>query len=191
MNATHLIQKSRLQKENLKQYRVDSTLIKNNIQSSNNILPKLQQNIHQHTSDEIKIMLEQQKQMLNQYNKIKYFNQNLQQKLKSLQNQTYGFQSIDKDSNENKLVFRQKIENVQLKIQNLESKHEKAKLQRDRVIQIITICKINKNQNEEWIAQLNYLVQNLKKMINIEQNMIKKDTDDIKRLQKINKNYID
>ena len=41
------------------------------------------------------------------------------------------------------------------------------------------------------IQKLNYLVQNLKKMINIEQNMIKKDTEDIKRLQKINRNYVD
>lgn len=38
-------------------------------------------------------------------------------------------------------------------------------LQTERLKSIIKICEENKNQNEDWINHLNYLLNNLRKMI--------------------------
>lgn len=49
LSTNHLIMKSRLQKENLRGYQVDTTLLSNNSQSNTMLLPRLQANITSHT----------------------------------------------------------------------------------------------------------------------------------------------
>lgn len=56
---------------------------------------------------------------------------------------------------------------------------------------IIKICDDNKKQDEEWIRQLNYLLNNLRKMIKIEKISIKDTHDEIAEMKKINKSYLE
>lgn len=62
-------------------------------------------------------------------------------------------------------------------------------MQIDRLSLILKICEDNKQQNEDWIRNLNYLLANFRKMIRAEQEDIKSIKEESDQLVKINKEY--
>jgi hypothetical protein len=50
----------------------------------------------------------------------------------------------------------------------------KSLLQKERLKIILKLCSENKTKNEEYLSSLNYLLQNLKKMIKWERNDMKR-----------------
>lgn len=62
------------------------------------------------------------------------------------------------------------------KATNLEENFEALKNQETRLNQIIEICNVNKNQNDEWLRQLGYYSENLNKCID-EKRIQAKDVD--------------
>jgi hypothetical protein len=55
----------------------------------------------------------------------------------------------------------------------------KSLLQKERLKIILKLCSENKTRNEEYLAALNYFLQNLKKMINSEKDNMKTITEDL------------
>ena len=55
----------------------------------------------------------------------------------------------------------------------------KSLLQKERLKIILKICSENKTRNEEYLASLNYFLQNLKKMINFEKDNMKLITENL------------
>jgi len=59
-----------------------------------------------------------------------------------------------------------------------------------RLRSILKICEDNKQQNEDWIRNLNFLLTSFRKMIRWEQEDIKVAKEECVQLQKINKDYV-
>lgn len=55
----------------------------------------------------------------------------------------------------------------------------KSLLQKERLKIILKLCSENKTRNEEYLASLNYFLQNLKKMINSEKDNMKLITEEL------------
>ena len=55
----------------------------------------------------------------------------------------------------------------------------KSLLQKERLKIILKICSENKTRNEEYLASLNYFLQNLKKMTNFEKDNMKLITENL------------
>jgi hypothetical protein len=77
------------------------------------------------------------------------------------------------------------------KITETENSYFYSILNTERLKKIIKICDDNKKQDEEWIRQLNYLLNNLRKMIKNEKVSIKDTHDEIAEMKKINKSYLE
>jgi hypothetical protein len=59
-------------------------------------------------------------------------------------------------------------------------------LQKERLKIILKLCAENKIRNEEYLASLNYFLQNLKKMIGWERNNVKEITNEMNGIKAIN-----
>ena len=59
----------------------------------------------------------------------------------------------------------------------------KSLLQKERLKIILKLCSENKTKNEEYLASLNYLLQNLKKMISFEKENMKSITEELEEIK--------
>ena len=84
----------------------------------------------------------------------------------------------DQDSDKNPKKNKQ-LEQLARKKEEVINEFCKSLLQKERLKIILKLCAENKTRNEEYLASLNYFLQNLKKMITWERNHIKEITTEM------------
>lgn len=130
---------------------------------------------------EIRMMTDKNEKMNKAVNDMHYANANGMRRLESMRAELKrdGY-SIIKQGN---AAIR--LETLAKKCEQSKKSHEAETLQKERLEKIIEICKLNKDTNEEWVRQLNFLITNLSKMskkMEEKADKLAKDTADIQKL---------
>jgi len=147
-------------------------------------LPKLKNSIIKHTDDEMYILERKVKKYKDQYDYVTYMNKQLTKELSD-------FQKImnNKVQKSQELVLSEilieRITDLEEKLKKVEDGLNSATSQRIRISTVLKVCKKNKQQNEEYIRSLNFLLQNFKKCIKMEMDDISKNKSEIITLKKI------
>jgi hypothetical protein len=87
-------------------------------------------------------------------------------------------------------LFQQKVSNLEMKIKSSEENLKETQLQKERCQLILVICKRNKQQNQDYIRALNYLLNNFKVCIKREKEMIQKRKGEIEILKKMSEQLV-
>lgn len=150
------------------------------------ILPKLKDSISNHNKGALNVLAEEIKQLKNDYNGLLFSNKMLEKKLKEMKyvesnNNLFGTEKEDF----NVELLKSKVQNLDEKFRSNMDYFEETQKQKERINTILTICKRNKMQNEEYIRSLNYLLTNFKKCIRKEHDSITKNKMKTKSIQQI------
>lgn len=70
--------------------------------------------------------------------------------------------------------LKEDLTKLEKQVNETEEEFRYSTLSKERVRTILKICKDNKQQNEDWIRHLNFLINNFKKLIKFEENDIVK-----------------
>lgn len=140
------------------------------------ILPKLKDSILTHNKGALKVVEREIKELKNEYDSLMYSNKVLEKKLKEMKfvemnNNLFGCEKEDFNGS----LLREKCATLDDKLRENVNIFEETQNQKDRIHNILTICKKNKTQNEEYIRSLNYLLMNFKKSIRKEHDAIKRN----------------
>jgi hypothetical protein len=144
--------------------------------TKNEQLPKLKNEIKAHTDYElsyIKGHIEGKKKVINQ---IIYENSKLiglYRELKIKEQQTIG----SPEEGAGRRI--RPMQDLNLKKDRTITEFCKSLLQKERLKIILKLCSENKTKNEEYLTSLNYLLQNLKKMIKWETGDMKRREDEL------------
>ena len=87
-------------------------------------------------------------------------------------------------------VLSERIAEVEGKLKKVEDALERATSQKDRILTVLNVCKKNRQQNEEYIRSLNFLLQNFKKCIKMEIDDINHNRKEIQTLRKISQELL-
>ncbi len=87
-------------------------------------------------------------------------------------------------------LLRMKVQSLEDRFRNNMDHFEETQKQKERINTILTICKRNKMQNEEYIRSLNYLLTNFKKCIRKEHEAILRNKTKTKSIQQIVENLV-
>jgi len=150
------------------------------------ILPKLKDSITVHNKGALKVIEIEIKQLKTEYDDLLYSNKNMEKKLKELRftqsnNNLFGTEKEDF----NLECLKEKSMNLTIKLRENMDIFQETQQQKNRINTILTICKTNKMQNEEYIRSLNYLLMNFRKSIRKEYDAMKSNrlkTKDIRQI---------
>ena len=155
------------------------------------ILPKLKDSITNHNKGALKVIEDEIKQLKNEYDNLVFSNKLMEKKLKEMKfiefnNNLFGTEKDDFNVGR----LREKVETLDNKLREKVEVFEETQNQKERINTILTICKRNKMQNEEYIRSLNYLLTNFKKSIRREHESIKKNKLKTKAIRQIMENLV-
>lgn len=133
------------------------------------------------SNKEIRMMTDKNEKMKKTINDMNYENAEAMRKLESMRAEIKrdSYCVIKQGDDNNKLQALIKKCDITKKNLQVEAK------QKERLEKIIDICKLNKDSNEEWIRQLNFLISNLSKMstkMEKKAERLSKETAEIQKL---------
>ena len=155
------------------------------------ILPKLKDSITVHNKGALKVIEIEIKQLKTEYDDLLFANKNMEKKLKEMRftesnNNLFGTEKEDF----NLECLKEKSMNLTIKLRENVDIFEETQQQKDRINTILTICKTNKMQNEEYIRSLNYLLMNFRKSIRKEHDTMKSNKLKTKDIRHISENMV-
>lgn len=112
--------------------------------------------------EDLKLLEGKTLELTQELNSITERNEKKQKVLYQLE-ETY--ERLLKETNDDASVVIPDVSQSVAKASNLEENYEALKNQENRLNQIIEICNVNKNQNDEWLRQLGFYSENLNKCI--------------------------
>ncbi|EGR26947.1 TPR repeat protein [Ichthyophthirius multifiliis] len=186
-NMSRLLEKSKVMKDKTVQ-NFDPLRMVQNSQNISSVLPRIKNEIINHSNKELILLESQAHNMKIELDIISNDNRNLAKKLKQMSilqenQQKYGV-------NPEKVNFAQaQVMDYEINISKAEEDYLTCLLTISRLKGILKICDNNKQQNEDYIRNLNFLLNNFKKIIRWEQEDIKESLEKINTLQRINKEY--
>ena len=186
-----LLNRSKIMELKFREYNPESLMYlnKNFEESSLLVLPKLKTSIIQHSDDEMYILERKVKKYKDQLDQVTYANNQMTKELENLQkifaNKTQKSQEIIVRE-----VLSERIAEVEGKLKKVEDALERATSQKDRILTVLNVCKKNRQQNEEYIRSLNFLLQNFKKCIKMEIDDINHNRKEIQTLRKISQELL-
>lgn len=83
-----------------------------------------------------------------------------------------------------------KLKRLEKQVYDTEEEYRYSSLSKERVKTILKICRDNKQQNEDWIRHLTFLINNFKKLIKFEEYDIVKSKEQIAQIKKIIDEYL-
>ena len=136
---------------------------------------------------EIEVLEDRNKEMVTKWNKLVEENRKKREVLESCRRELIrDGSSLIKDSN-----TEGKLRGLEQKCRVVKEKYDYEMLQHNRLKKIIEICILNKDTNEEWIRQLNYLITNMMKLSKKNEERKMKEEKESHELNAIVKNSIE
>eukprot|EP01016_Furgasonia_blochmanni_P012926 TRINITY_DN16506_c0_g1_i1.p2 TRINITY_DN16506_c0_g1~~TRINITY_DN16506_c0_g1_i1.p2 ORF type:complete len:261 (-),score=99.07 TRINITY_DN16506_c0_g1_i1:9-758(-) len=154
------------------------------------VLPKLKNNMNNHTDKEVYVFEMRNKQLVTKFNSLISQNKSFAKSLKELRISENNQEiQLMKEMDVRSLVERQ--ESLDTRISKVTEEFKGVKKQKKRLIKLRLVGTKNNRQHEKWIRSLTYLVENLKKMIKWEQEFFKQRTDLNAEIVKLTKTTIE
>lgn len=145
------------------------------------LVREVRQAMDTRSTKEIRLMTEKNEKMKKAINELVYENAKSLRILESMHSELKrdGLCVIKQGDSEHRRA------NLEKKCVLAEEKGAKQVIQKERLEKIIDLCKINKDVNEEWMRQLNFLINNMSKLSKRTQDKINKTNQEIAEIQKI------
>lgn len=102
--------------------------------------------------------------------------------------QSCSIVASDKKLNEEE-VIRSKLDILNQKLRESDQKFDGEMRLKDRMNKIITICDINKEQDQLWIRALNGAIANYRKAVELEKRNLAKLKEEIEELERLNSSF--
>ncbi|EAS04845.2 Sm protein (macronuclear) [Tetrahymena thermophila SB210] len=186
-NTSKILEKSRVFKDKSRFFDPISSI--QDSQNLSTILPRLKSNIATHSNKELYLLEQQALDMKKELDHLIHTNKCLAKNLKELKvhehiQHKYGTNPEKVDDAQTRIMDLEK------NISETEENYLLGLMQIERLKSILKICEDNKQQNEDWIRNLNMLLSNFRKVIKQEQEDIKSIKEECNQLQKLNKEYV-
>ena len=185
-NENTLLNRSKMMELKFREYNPENLMYLNKSleESSLLVLPKLTNSIVKHSDDELSCMERKVKKFKDDYDYAIYLNSQMSKELINLQKL-----EINRSNKSQELIMseflNERIQDLETKLMNVEKACNEKTSQKIRASTVLSVCKKNKQQNEEYIRSLTFLLQNFKKCIRLESNDIKKNKSEIITIKKI------
>lgn len=144
------------------------------------MLPRVKWAIKEHTSYELEYIKNHIEEKKKKLNKIIYENKRLGEIYQELRvKEALTRKNLHEQEEEKSGKKSRQLDELLHRKEEVITEFCKSLLQKERLKIILKLCSENKTRNEEYLASLNYFLQNLKKMINSEKENMKRITEDL------------
>ncbi|CAD8174304.1 unnamed protein product [Paramecium pentaurelia] len=172
-----LLDQMKLKKERIKVFSTSS--VQHNSYKVTEIFPIIKGSIQNHSSQQLNVLNGQLRMMKGKLDQISYENLQLAKTYKLLKIMDFNKGYLVREMNSLD-GLKQTLEVLKKQTDVAEKELKRSYKMKTRVKKILKICRDNKQQNEEYIRNLNYLTRNFIKLIKFEEQEIKKSQLNIK-----------
>jgi hypothetical protein len=155
---------------------------------ANALLPKFQSNLQDQNDKEVLQFELKVHRLQKELNDLVFKNKTLAKQLKNLAVSNHNLTAAA--GSDVMLQARTKAQQLQVSVEKAEKSAQNSHQEQVRLLKIIFVCQKNKKQNEPWIRSLNFLLQNLKKMIKWEIESMTKLQYQINDMKKLLDSYL-